>query len=101
MCIKAFLDIETDTDGLLDSDYLSRITNMETPQAYLKISVLAGSTYVIPVTFSFSTNKIVFLKNGDYDNNSSLSSSYITELNFGSLVHIFTLKNSLLDQVAA
>lgn len=88
MRIKAFLDIKTDKDGLLDSDYLSLIINLEKPQAFLKISVSSGSTYVIPVKFAFSTSSLVFLENGDCDNTAFLSNGCIKELNFGSLVII-------------
>jgi hypothetical protein len=85
LTIKAFLDIITDKDGLLDSDYLLKVINMPQPQAFLKISVSAGSSYVVPVKFSFSTSDIMFLADKEYDNNSLLQDSCISELNFGSL----------------
>ena len=69
------------------------ILNMKTPQAYLKISVSAGSSYVIPISFYFVTKNIVFLADGEYDNINSPQSSNITELNFGSLVITLKLIN--------
>jgi hypothetical protein len=61
------------------------ISNMQQPQAFLKISVSAGSFYVIPVNTCFSINDILFLADKEYDHDSSLQTSCISELNFGSL----------------
>ena len=73
------------------------MSKMEPPQAFLKISVTDGASYVIPINVSFSVQSIVFLADGQYDHKSALQNNLIAELNFGSLVTYLNLILSRMD----
>ncbi len=82
VCIEA----QEDSEGVLDSEFLTHQLSLPQPQLFAKVSVNEGASYVIPIQYQLMVTCPMVLRNGDYVETDQSQLEPISSLEFGTVV---------------
>ena len=89
--LKTTIDIKKDEDDLVDPESVAELMSRPSPQAYIKISVNEGNSYIIPVSFRLFTRPPIVCLLSDDTQKPVPNAESLTTLDMGSLVKFCAL----------